>query len=106
VFCFYCVSFGGEKEWSVVGISSIKLFTRKSENHSISKKHLINREKLHLLGKVRIEHAISEGQRLAAIKHNEQVGINSRFMTHMVHVVCFLGKKSLPFVGMGNTMNP
>jgi hypothetical protein len=70
VFCFYCVSFGGEKEWSVVGIWSIKFFIRKSEKHSISKKHLINREKFHLLGKVRIEHAISEGQRLADIKHN------------------------------------
>lgn len=99
VFCFYCVIFGGEKEWTVDGISSIKNFIRKSEKHSISKKHLINQEKFHLLGKVRIEHAISEGRRLAAIKHNEQVSINRRLLARMIHVVCFLGKQELAFRG-------
>lgn len=99
VFCFYCVIFGGEKEWTVDGISSIKNFIRKSEKHSISKKHLINQEKFHLLGKVRIEHAISEGRRLAAIKHNEQVSINRRLIARMIHVVCILGKQELAFRG-------
>ncbi|XP_060846366.1 zinc finger MYM-type protein 1-like [Rhopalosiphum padi] len=88
-----------EKEWTVDGISSIKNFIRKSEKHSISKKHLINQEKFHLLGKVRIEHAISEGRRLAAIKHNEQVSINRRLIARMIHVVCFLGKQELAFRG-------
>ncbi|XP_022167439.1 uncharacterized protein LOC111031697, partial [Myzus persicae] len=99
VFCFYCVIFGGEKEWTIDGISSIKNFIRKSEKHSISKKHLINQEKFHLLGKVRIEHAISVGRRLAAIKHNEQVSINRRLIARMIHVVCFLGKQELAFRG-------
>ncbi|XP_008179777.1 zinc finger MYM-type protein 1-like [Acyrthosiphon pisum] len=69
-----------KEEWTVDGISSIKNFIRKSEKHSISKKHLINQEKFHLLGKVRIEHAILEGRRLAATKHNEQVSINRRLI--------------------------
>jgi len=99
VFCFTCVIFGGEKEWSVNGLSSIKNFLRKSEKHAISQKHLTNQEKFHLLGKVRIEHAISEGRRLAAVKHNEQVGINRRILARMIHVVCFLGKQELAFRG-------
>ncbi|KAL4142958.1 hypothetical protein QTP88_005346 [Uroleucon formosanum] len=99
VFCFTCVIFGGEKEWSVNGLSSIKNFLRKSEKHAISQKHLTNQEKFHLLGKVRIEYAISEGRRLAAVKHNEQVGINRRLIARMIHVVCFLGKQELVFRG-------
>lgn len=72
--------FGGEKEWSVDGLSSIKNFLRRSEKHGISQKHLIIQEKCHLLGKVRIEHTISEGRRLATVKHNEQLGINRRLI--------------------------
>lgn len=49
------------------------------------------------MGKVRIEHAISEGRRLTAVKHNEQVGINRRLIARMIHVVCFLGKQELAF---------
>ena len=80
-------------------MSSIKIFLRKSEKHAISQKHLTNQEKFHLLGKVRIEHAISEGRRLATVKHNEQVGINRRLLARMIHVVCFLGKQELAFRG-------
>ncbi|KAL4121279.1 hypothetical protein QTP88_013824 [Uroleucon formosanum] len=49
--------------------------------------------------KVRIEHAILEGRRLAAIKHNEQVSINRRLIARMIHVVCFLGEQELAFRG-------
>ncbi|XP_025408068.1 uncharacterized protein LOC112681918 [Sipha flava] len=88
-----------EKEWTLNGISSIKNFIRKSEKHSISKKYLINQEKFHLLGKVRIEHVISEGRRLTVIKHNEQFSINKRLIERMIHVVCFLRKQELAFRG-------
>jgi hypothetical protein len=80
-------------------LSSIKIFLRKSEKHAISQNDLTNQEKFHLLGKVRIEHVVSEGRRLAAVKHNEQVGINRRLIALMIHVVCFLGKQELAFRG-------
>lgn len=99
LFCFICVFFRGEKEWSFDGISTIKNIIRKAEKHSISKTHLKNQEQFHLLGKIRIEHAISEGRRLEAQKHNEQVGINRRILARMVHVVCYLGKQELAFRG-------
>lgn len=99
LFCFICVFFRGEKEWSFEGISTIKNIIRKAEKHAISKTHLKNQEQFHLLGKVRIEHAISESRRLAAQKHNEQVGINRRILARMIHVVCYLGKQELAFRG-------
>jgi hypothetical protein len=58
---------------------------------------LKNQEQFHLLGKIRIEHAISKGRRLAAQKHNEQVGVNRRILARMIHVVCYLGKQELAF---------
>ncbi|KAL4085210.1 hypothetical protein QTP88_027069 [Uroleucon formosanum] len=99
LFCFICVFFRGEKEWSFDGISTIKNIIRKAEKHSISKTHLKNQEQFYFLGKIRIEHAISEGRRLEAQKHNEQVGINRRILARMVHVVCYLGKQELAFRG-------
>ncbi|KAL4119236.1 hypothetical protein QTP88_012077 [Uroleucon formosanum] len=93
-------------DYKTTPIPSLKIFhhtpfrvTRKSEKHAISQKHLTNQEKFHLLGKVRIEHAILEGRRLAAVKHNGQVGINRRLIARMIHVVCFLGKQELAFRG-------
>jgi len=55
--------------------------------------------KISSVGKVRIEHAISEGRRLSAVKHIEQFGINRRLIARMIHVVCFLGKQELAFRG-------
>ncbi|XP_026819140.1 zinc finger MYM-type protein 1-like [Rhopalosiphum maidis] len=52
-----------------------------------------------LLGANRIEHALSEGRRLAAIKHNENVGVNRRILTRLIHVICFLGKQEIAFRG-------
>ncbi|KAL4122333.1 hypothetical protein QTP88_014683 [Uroleucon formosanum] len=40
-----------------------------------------------------------QGRRLAAVKHNEQVGINRRLIARMIHVVCFFGKQELAFCG-------
>jgi hypothetical protein len=55
-----------KKEWSFDGISIIKNIIRKAEKHAILKTHLKNQEQFHLLGKIRIEHVISEGRRLEA----------------------------------------
>lgn len=61
-------------------MSTIKNIIRKAEKYAISKTHLKNQEQFHLSGKIRIEHAISEGRRLTAQKHNEQVGVNRRIL--------------------------
>lgn len=99
LFCFVCAFFRGDSEWSSEGVSTIKNITRKAEKHAISKTHLKNRERFHLLGKVRVEHSVSEGRRLEAQKHNEQVDVNRRVLARMVHAVCYLGKQELDFGG-------
>jgi len=78
LYCYICVLFRGENEWSINGIPNIKNLVRKAEKHQISKKHLTNKESFHMLGKNRIEHSISESRRLTAINHNKQVDINRK----------------------------
>ncbi|VVC25652.1 Ribonuclease H-like domain,HAT, C-terminal dimerisation domain,Domain of unknown function DUF4371 [Cinara cedri] len=106
MFCFTCMMFGGDAEWCVDGVSSLKNILRKSEKHGISKKHLKNQEKFHLLGRVRIEHAVSEIRKLDAMKHNEQVGINRRLLARIMHVVCFLAKQEIAFRGRHDCSEP
>jgi hypothetical protein len=99
LFCYYCLLFRGEKTWGSDGISVMKNFDRKASKHAISKTHLTSQEEFMLLGANRIEHALSEGRRLAAIKHNENVGVNRRILTRLIHVICFLGKQEIAFRG-------
>ncbi|KAE9523304.1 hypothetical protein AGLY_016252 [Aphis glycines] len=99
LFCYYCLLFRGEKTWGSDGISVMKNFDRKASKHAISKTHLTSQEQFMLLGANRIEHALSEGCRLAAIKHNENVSVNRRILKRLIHVVCFLGKQEIAFRG-------
>lgn len=99
LYCYICVLFRGENEWSIDGIPNIKNLVRKAEKHQISKKHLTNKESFHMLGKNRIEHSISESRRLTAINHNKQVDINRKILARLIDVVCFLGKQELAFRG-------
>jgi hypothetical protein len=55
---------------------------------------------LKLLGKnQRIEFSLSEQHRLSVQRHNEQVRKNRIMLTHLIRVVCVLGKLGLAFRG-------
>ena len=98
--CYVCLLFGGaNKEWSETGIECIKNFHRRARKHQISKKHILNWERYHLLGQHRIEHALSEAARLSSLKHNEMVSRNRRYLGRLIQVICFLGKQELAFNG-------
>lgn len=99
LYCFYCLLLRGEKTWSQKGISTIKNFERKAQKHGISERHLVCQEQFKLLDENIIDHALSEGRRLTAIKYNEQVGINRRILARLIHVVCYLRKQELAFRG-------
>lgn len=99
LFCHTCVLFGGEKEWALHGVTVSKNFLRKAEKHQNSNKHIQNEEGFHLLGRGRIEHALSEGARIQALKHNEAVKQNRLVVERLVDIVCFLGKQELAFRG-------
>lgn len=93
LYCYYCLLFKGEKTWGEEGVSVVKNFERKANKHAISPKHLICHEKFKFLGINRIDYALSEGRRLAAFKHNEQVEINRRLLSRLIYAVCNLGKQ-------------
>lgn len=99
LFCYCCLLFRGEKVWCNDGIQNIKNFERKAKKHGISEKHLLCQEKMKLLGQNQINHVLSEGQRLATLKYNEEVGNNRRILSRLIQVVCYLGKQELPFRG-------
>lgn len=99
LYCFLCVLFGGETEWSKDGITTIKNFERKACKHQSSQKHLKNRECFHMLGRTRIEHALSESYRLATVHHNEKVATNRKILGRLIQAICFLGKQELAFRG-------
>ncbi|XP_049782813.1 uncharacterized protein LOC126184465 [Schistocerca cancellata] len=64
-----------------------------------SKRHLQNKESFQLLGKSRIEHALSEAARLTAIKYNEQVAPSRRVLARFIQAIVFLCKQELAFRG-------
>lgn len=99
LFCYCCLLFGGDYVWGVDGVTTVKNFERKANIHSISGKHLRCQEKFKLFGRNRIDPALSEEQRLAALKYNEQVGNNRRILSRLIQVVCYLGKQELTFRG-------
>ena len=65
--CYVCLLFGDDgKNWSETGIACVKNFHRKARKHQISKKHILNWERYHLLGQHRIAHVLSEAARLSS----------------------------------------
>ncbi|KAF0754088.1 zinc finger MYM-type protein 1-like [Aphis craccivora] len=75
-------------------INNYKNVERKANKHDISERNLVCQEQFKLLGENIIDISISESRRLAAIKHNEKIGISHRILTRLIHVVCCLGNKS------------
>ncbi len=61
LFCFPCLLFGGESEWTMNGISKLKNLQLKIIKHQHSQKHLNNVVSLSFLGKVNIINQLSEG---------------------------------------------
>ena len=97
--CFYCLMFGGKEEWTKTGITGISNFRNKAAKHSKSIAHITNAETFHLLGKSNIKYSVSEGARMQAIKHNENVSANRRIIGRLIDVICLLGRQELAFRG-------
>jgi hypothetical protein len=51
LYCYVCILFGGETEWTLHGIALTKNFLRKAEKHQHSIKHLQNQHSHCLLGR-------------------------------------------------------
>ncbi|XP_072376039.1 zinc finger MYM-type protein 1-like, partial [Diabrotica undecimpunctata] len=57
----------------------------------------------HLLGKVRIDHAIDHGKKIDAQRHNERVVKNRKIVGRLIDVVRFLACQELAFRGHDET---
>lgn len=100
MFCYVCLMFGEkDSEWCTEGISDLSNVIKKAVKHQSAKHHLLHSEAFHLLGKVRIEHALSEAARLQAIKHNDIVSSNRQYLRRLIQSVVFLSTQELAFRG-------
>ena len=109
LYCFYCLLCGGASKsssnWSTVGIDSVKNFVKKAETHGNSKSHIFASEAFILLGKRRIDLVISSAAKENALKHNEAVRKNRKYIRRLFDVVFFLSKQDLPFRGHDESEN-
>lgn len=98
-YCFPCTIFGGDEPYGKEGSDVIKNFEAKATKHEISRKHIMCSDYFQMLGRVRIDHAIQEGGRLSASKHNEKVEKNRRIVGRLIDSICFLGRQELAIRG-------
>ncbi|XP_050066274.1 zinc finger MYM-type protein 1-like [Aphis gossypii] len=98
LYCYICVLFRGEDEWSINGIPNIKNLVRKAEKHQISKKHLTKKVFICWV-KIGLNIQYLRVVGITAINHNKQVDINRKILARLIDVVCFLGKQELAFRG-------
>lgn len=100
-FCFPCFLFDGNinEPWEKKGIEVIKNFDMKAAKHQSTLKHIKNFDSFHMLGRVRIDFALSSAARTYAIRQNEKVAHNRKILLRMIDSICFLGKQELAFRG-------
>lgn len=100
MYCYVCILFDSkDTEWCTEGISDLSNLIKKAVKHQSSKEHLKNKESFQMLGKHRIEHAISEALRLSNLRHNETVSLNRQILRRIIQAIIFLCKQELPFRG-------
>jgi hypothetical protein len=75
-------------------------FHKSEKRHSNAVAHILSLKNLKLFGKnKRTEFSLSEQHRLSVQHHNEQVRKNRILFTHLIGVICVLGKLGLAFRG-------
>ena len=101
LFCWPCFLFSTEKTtWITIGYDDLHNLHKSEKRHTNSVAHIVAMKALKLFGKNRrIEFSLSEQNRLSVQKHNEEVKKNRSTLTHLIRVVCLLGKLRLAFRG-------
>lgn len=101
LFCWPCFLFSNEKTtWNTTGYDDLHNIHKSEKRHGNSVAHIVAMKDLKLFGKnQRIEFSLSEQNRLTVQKHNEEVRKNRAILTHLIRVVCLLGKLGLAFRG-------
>ena len=84
MFCFPCLLFGGETEWTNNGISKLKNISPKMSKHDSCKKHLGNVLSLSLLGKIDIRESLSSAHQRSINERNELVKQNRGVLSKII----------------------
>ncbi|XP_078539190.1 zinc finger MYM-type protein 1-like [Lissotriton helveticus] len=89
LFCFPCLLFGGDLNWTANGVTNLKHLANKIKKHAHLRCHLENVTRLGMLGKETIESQISDTYRRAILKHNEAVDKNRRILSTLIDCIRF-----------------
>lgn len=99
LYCFYCIIFGGDADWSEEGIGTIKNIDSRAQRHQTSKIHIRNSEMYMMLGKqLQVANILSEAARATAAHYNERVTINRRVMCRIIQAIIFLSGRQVPIL--------
>lgn len=98
-FCFICLLFGGEENWTKIGVRDLKHLTEKCKKHENSPKHKNNLVSFQLLGKTNIASSLSRAYAEQIINHNETVKKNRLVLSKIIDILKLCGTCNLPLRG-------
>ncbi|XP_069078972.1 protein zwilch homolog isoform X1 [Pleurodeles waltl] len=91
LFCFPCLLFGGDSNWTKKGVNDLKHIAEKIKKHDTSKSHLDNSLKLVMFGRVNIATQLDERYRVEISKHNMNVDKNRYILSKIIDCIRFCG---------------
>lgn len=101
LFCWSCLLFpsSNNETWQRSGFCDLKNLQRALERHSKSSNHIQAEVKLQLLGTTRIEHEISEAEKVLNSRYNEKVKKNREYLERLIDCTVFLATQEQGFRG-------
>lgn len=98
LFCFVCLLFGGNDNWTKSGVNDLKNLNLKINKHENTKRHKYNFITFQLLGKTDIATSLSRHTAYAENirKHNERVEKNRHILFRVIEILKFCGTCNLP----------
>lgn len=98
-FCFVCLIFGGDENWTKVGVRDLKHLVDKTKKHENSPKHKNNLVSFQLLGNVNIATCLSKAYSEQINIHNEMVKKNRLVLSKIIDILKLCGTCNLPLRG-------
>lgn len=99
LFCFYCVLFGGESNWSKVGCRDIKHLSQTIKSHGASKQHIDNAVRYQMFGTVDIATELDSARALSVRLFNDRVQKNRHILKQIIEALIFCGTHELALRG-------
>jgi hypothetical protein len=90
-FCFVCVFFGGESDWTAAGSRDLKNLSERVKKHAASAAHIENDVKFNLSGSVNILSQLNEGYRVSIQRHSKLLDKNRHILGRIINCIKFCG---------------